>query len=71
MEIVPVLCVVAVKPPGPVHAYEVMPAVAEKLVVVPVQIELLPDIVQTGNGFTVNTLKQVLWHPLASVIVTV
>ena len=48
-----------------------MPAVAEKLVVDPIQIELLPVIVQTGSGFTVSVLAQVLWHPFASVIVTV
>ena len=71
VEMVPVLCVVAVKPPGPVHAYVVMPAVAEKLVVDPIQIELLPVIVQTGSGFTVSVLAHVLWQPFASVMVTV
>ena len=48
-----------------------MPAVALNEVLLPWQITLLPVMVQTGNGFTVNTLVQVLWHPLASVIVTV
>ena len=62
----------AVKPPGPVHAYVVMPAVALHVVVLPAQTALLPPvIVQIGSGFTANVLAQVLWQPFASVIVTV
>ena len=48
-----------------------MPAVAEKIVVDPVQIELVPVIVQVGNGFTVSILAHLLWQPFASVTVTV
>ena len=67
-----VLCVDAVKPPGPVHEYVVMPAVTLHVVVLPAHIVLLPPVIaQIGSGFTTNVLAQVLWQPLASVIVTV
>ena len=69
--VIVIVCVDAVNPPGPVHAYEVMPAVAKNEVLLPWQITLLPVMLQTGNGFTVSVLAQVLWQPFASVIVTV
>jgi hypothetical protein len=67
----PVHCVVAVKPPGPVHEYELMPAGAQNSVDPPVQIVLLPVMSQVGKSSTVSVLVQVLEQPLASVIVTV
>ena len=66
-----IFCVDAVKPPGPVHAYVVIPAVALH-VVAPAHTALLPPVIaQIGSGFTTNVLEQVLWQPLASVMVTV
>ena len=67
-----IVCVDAVNPPGPVHAYVVMPAVALHVVVLPAQTELLPPVIaQIGSGFTTNVLTQLLWQPFAVVIVTV
>ena len=58
-----ILCVDAVKPPGPVHVYVVIPAVALQVVVKPVQTALLPPVIaQIGSGFTTSVLAQVLWH---------
>ena len=62
----------AVNPPGPVHAYVVMPAVALHVVVLPAHTALLPPvIVQVGGGFTIRVQTQVLWQPLVFVMVTV
>ena len=56
-----IVCVEAVKPPGPVHAYVVMPAVALHVVVLPAHTALLPPVIaQIGSGFTTNVLEQVL-----------
>ena len=67
----PVHCVVTLNPPGPLHAYDAMPAVAQNDVVAPTQIAFVPVMLQFGNVYTVKVLLHVLWHPLASVIVTV
>ena len=67
----PVLCVEAVKPPGPVHEYVVMPAVAEKEVDPPEHMMLLPVMLHSGNGLTVSVLEQVLLQLFALVTVTV
>ena len=56
-----IVCVAAVNPPGPVHVYVVMPAVALHVVVLPAQTALLPPVIaQIGSGFTTNVLAQVL-----------
>ena len=66
-----IVCVDAVKPPGPVHVYVVMAAVALHVVVLNAHTLPPPVIAQIGSGFTTNVLAQVLWQPFASVIVTV
>jgi len=60
---------VALKPPGPAHAY-VPPPVAVKHVEVPAQIVLVPETLQLGVGLTVSVLLHELVHPPALVTVT-
>ena len=55
----PVVCVVAVKPPGPVQEYELIPAVAEKIVETLAQIVLFPVIAQDVSAFTVITTVEI------------
>src|SRR5215217_8694497 len=69
VEILPVLAVAAVKPPGPIHAY-VPPPLAVKLVVWPAHIVLVPVIPHTGNCVTVSVLAHVDVQPF-KVTVTV
>ena len=53
------------------HRYLVHPAGAQSWVVFPMQIVLLPVIVQTGAATVVTVLVQVLVQPAALVAVTV
>ena len=57
-------CVEAVNPPGPVHAYVVIPAVPLHVVVFPEHIVVTPPVIeQVGEAFTV-TEEVVLLHPV-------
>ena len=67
----PVHCAFPVNPFGPLQTYCVMPAGPQNSLVWPAQIVSLPVMVQTGGALTVNVALQLVWHPFASVIVTV
>src|SRR5262245_36761623 len=65
----PVHCVEAVKPPGPVHEYEAIPAGPQNSDVFwPPQIALSPVMLHTGLSCTVSSWLQLFEQPFASVM---
>ena len=53
--LIEMFCVVAVKPPGPDHAYEVIPAGALQVVELPSQTTSFPpEILHGGRSFTIS-----------------
>ena len=58
------------KPPGPLHEYDVPPEDV-KLIPIPSQTGLLLVAVATGIGFTITVVLVIAVHKLTSVTVTV